>query len=88
MVYGHNPLGPLDLLPIHQEKMNVEASKKVKEIQELHNKVQDQIKKANERYQTQANKHRKQALFKPGDLVWVHLRKERFLPKRKSKLMP
>jgi len=32
VVYGHNPLGPLDLLPIHQEKMNAEASKRVKEI--------------------------------------------------------
>ena len=24
----------------------------------------------------------------PGDLVWIHLRKERFPSKRKSKLMP
>jgi len=35
IVYGQNPLGPLDLLPIHIEKMNVEASKRVKEIQDL-----------------------------------------------------
>jgi len=87
-VYGHNPLGPLDLLPIHQEKMNVEASKRVKEIQEFHKKVQDQIEKSNERYQSHASKHRKQPLFKPGDLVWVRLRKERLPSKRKSKLMP
>ena len=39
VVYGQNPLGPLDLLPIHQEKMNVEVSKRVREIQELHKKV-------------------------------------------------
>jgi len=32
VVYGHNPNGPLDRLPIHQEKMNVKASKRVKEI--------------------------------------------------------
>jgi hypothetical protein len=25
-------------------------------------------------------------LFKPGDMVWVHLHKERFLEQRKSKL--
>ncbi|WVZ83003.1 hypothetical protein U9M48_030194, partial [Paspalum notatum var. saurae] len=31
---------------------------------------------------------RKQVLFEPGDLVWLHLRKERFLDLRKSKLMP
>jgi len=88
VVYGQNPFGPLDLLPLHQEKMNVKASKRVKEIQKFHKKVQEQIEKANERYQNQANKHRKQALFKPGDLVWVHLRKERFPSKRKSKLLP
>jgi len=48
-MYGYNPLGPLDLLPIHLEKMNTEASKRVKEIQ-------DQIEKENERYQNQATR--------------------------------
>jgi len=89
IVYGQNPLGPLDLMPLHQgEKMNTKASKRVREIQELHKHIQAQIKKANERYQDQANKHCKQVLFKRGDLVWVHLRKKRFPSKRKSKLMP
>ena len=27
-------------------------------------------------------------LFKPGDMVWVHLHKERFLEQRKSNLQP
>jgi len=27
-------------------------------------------------------------VVKPGDLVWIHLRKERFPSKRKNKLMP
>jgi hypothetical protein len=31
---------------------------------------------------------RKQLDFEPGDLVWLHLRKERFPDLRKSKLMP
>jgi len=61
VVYGQNPLGPLDLLPLHQEKMNVEANERVKAIQELHNKVQYQIEKSNERYKNQANKYLKQA---------------------------
>ena len=34
------------------------------------------------------NIHHKQALFQSGDLVWVHLRKERFPSKRKCKFMP
>ena len=89
VVYGYNPLGPLDLSPLHQrEKASIDATERVKEVQELHKKIRAQIEKANERYQSQANKHRKQALFQPGDLVWIHLRKERFPSKRKSKLMP
>ena len=34
------------------------------------------------------NKRRKEVIFEPGDWVWLHLRKERFPEKRKSKLLP
>jgi len=51
VVNGHNPFGALNLVPLHQgEKMNTEASKSVREIQELHKRVQAQIEKANECY--------------------------------------
>jgi len=60
VVYRKNPLTPLDLMPLHQgEKMNTEASKSVREIQELHKRVQAQIEKENKHYYDQANKHRK-----------------------------
>jgi len=36
-------------------------------------------------YQVQANKHKKKVVFKPGDSIWIHLRKEIFPFKRKSK---
>ena len=62
--------------------------KRAKEIQELHTRVREKIKKSNEQAKQRANKHRKDAQFQPGDLVWIHLRKERFPSKRKSKLMP
>jgi len=39
-------------------------------------------------YKARTNKHRKVITFKPGDLVWIHLRKERFPSRRKNKLMP
>ena len=44
--------------------------------------------KANEHNKVQANKGRRDVQFKPADLVWIHLRKERFPSKRKSKLLP
>jgi len=39
-------------------------------------------------YEKRANKGRKKMSFEPGDLVWVHLRKDRFPEQRKSKLQP
>jgi len=39
-------------------------------------------------YKARANKHCKALAFKPGDLVWLHLRKERFSSGRRNKLMP
>jgi len=67
-------------------KPSTEAEQRVKEIQALHHKVREKIKKSNAGYQVQANKHRKKVVFQPGDLVLVHLRKERCPQKRKSKL--
>jgi hypothetical protein len=42
----------------------------------------------NANYKISGDKGRKQLDFAPGDLVWLHLRKERFSDLRKSKLMP
>ena len=89
VVYGYNPKSPLDLVPIPTPtKFSWEAEKRAKEIQDLHARVRDNIAKANERAMQSANKHRKEVHFQPGDLVWIHMRKERFPSKRKSKLMP
>jgi len=81
MVYGSNPCTPLDLTPIS-------STIRVKEIQKLHANVRARIEKFNEQNKMQADKHRKDIQFKPRDLVWIHLRKERFPSKRRSKLLP
>jgi hypothetical protein len=41
----------------------------------------------NEKYRIAASKGRKEVKLEPGDLVWLHLRKERFPELRKSKLI-
>lgn len=41
----------------------------------------------NERYKVLANKNRKQHVYKECDLVWLHLRKERFPNMHKNKLI-
>jgi len=89
VVYGTNPCTPLVLTPIcSSTKFIWEVDKRLKEIQELHAKGRERIEKFNEHNKIQANKHRRDVQFKPGDLVWIHLRNERFLSKRRSKLLP
>ncbi|GJX33949.1 gag-pol polyprotein [Tanacetum coccineum] len=87
--YGVNPLTPIDLIPLSIEpKASIEAETKAKEIKRLHEQVKSRIEKANEMYKAKANKNCKHSTFSPGDLVWIHLIKERFPSKRKNKLMP
>jgi hypothetical protein len=40
------------------------------------------------KYKLARDKDRKQLIFEPGELVWFHLRKDKFSALRKSKLMP
>jgi len=87
-VYGTNPLTPLDLIPIPSEsRVSFEVETRAKEIRKLHDQIRNQIEKTNEAYKANVNKHRRQLEFQPGDLVWLHLRKERFPSWRKNKLM-
>ncbi|XP_073061780.1 uncharacterized protein [Primulina eburnea] len=89
IVYGFNPLTPLDLmsLPV-SERLNLDGKKKAEFVRSLHEKVKANIEKRNEQYAKQANKGKKKVVFEKGDWVWLHLRKERFPEKRRSKLLP
>jgi hypothetical protein len=53
----------------------------------MHETTKLNIKKMNEKYRIATSKGRKEVKLEPGDLVWPHLRKERFPELRKSKLM-
>jgi len=87
-VYRQNPRSPLDLPPIpNPTKLSWEAEKRANEIQDLHAQVRERIIKSNEQARKQANKYKREAHFQPRDLVWIHLRKERFPSKCMSKLM-
>jgi hypothetical protein len=53
----------------------------------MHKTTKLNIEKMNEKYRIAASEGRKEVKFEPGDLVWLHLRKERFSELKKSKLM-
>jgi len=89
IVYWFKPIAPIDLLPLPlQKRTNMEASKRVAYIKKVHEKTKEAIELKAGHKATSTNKHRKKVLFGPGDLVWIHLRKDRFPEQRKSKLLP
>ena len=67
---------------------SLDGQKKAEIVKKLYESVQQHIENKNEQYATKANKGHRQVLFEPSDWVWVHMRKERFPARRRSKLHP
>ena len=83
IVYGFNPLNPLDLSPLPLfEHVNLDGKKKAEFVKQIHEKARLNIKRRTEQYAKQANKGHHQVVFELRDLVWVHIRKERFPAQR------
>ena len=66
----------------------MEASKRADFVRKIHEKTKEAIEKKGKYKAARVNKKRKEVIFQPGDMVWVHFRKDRFHVLRKSKLMP
>jgi translation initiation factor IF-1 len=64
-----------------------DASQRSEFIHKMHETTKLNIEKMNEKYRIADNKGQKEVKLEPGDLVWLHLRNERFPDLRKSKLM-
>ena len=64
VVYGIDPLSPLDLTPRPlDQKPSTDATVRVEQIKKVHELVRSRIKKTNEAYQAHGNKNKKQVLF-------------------------
>jgi hypothetical protein len=85
VVYGFNPRAPIDLPP--SETTCFDASQRSEFILKMHETTKLNIEKRNEKYRIAAIKGCKEVKLELGDLLWLHLRKERFPELRKSKLM-
>ena len=68
IVYGFNPLTPLDLLPLPvNERTSLDGQKKAEMVKKLHKSIWQHIEKKNEQYANKANKGRRQVIFEPSD---------------------
>ena len=89
VVYGFNPLSPLDILPLPlQECTNLDASARASYLKKMHEDTRHTIERQVQRLATKLNINKQPMIFNIEDLVWLHLRKDRFPDERKSKLLP
>ena len=89
VVYGFNPLSPLDILPLPlQERINMDGSARASYLKKMHDDTRQTIERQVHRLATKININKQPMIFGIGDLVWLHLRKERFPNECKSKLLP
>ena len=70
----------MDLSPLPvSEHVNLDGKKKADFVKQLHERARLNIERRTEQYINQANKGRHKQVFEPGDWVWLHMRKEKFL---------
>jgi len=75
-------------LPNPQEFVHKEGVTNAEFVKKMHERIKEQIQQQTEKYTKHNNKGKREIIFEEGDLVWLHLRKDRFPTKRKSKLSP
>src|SRR6187399_113906 len=66
----------------------MDASARATYLKKVHEDTRAMIERQVHRRATKLNVNKAPMVFQPGDLVWLHLRKDRFPLERKSKLLP
>ncbi|MCO5561850.1 hypothetical protein L7F22_015474 [Adiantum nelumboides] len=73
--YGHTPLVPINFVLQHKVAL---ADQLVQEMQDILVQVRDKLVHVQQKYQKQANKHRRHAEFNEGDLVLLYVASHRY----------
>ena len=66
----------------------MDASARVNYLKKMHEDTRHTLERHVQRLATKLNINKHPMVFNIGDLVWLHLRKDRFPTERKSKLLP
>jgi hypothetical protein len=86
-MYGMQLRGIYELRYLGKSKFrSASAEDFTAEMQELHNKIRERLKNSNQEYKHKEDQHRSELQFEVGDLVMVHIRKEKFPRRTYNKL--
>ena len=66
----------------------MDASARVNYLKKMHEDTRYTIERQVQRLATKLNVNKQPMIFNIGDLVWLHLRKDRFPNERRSKVLP
>ena len=89
IVYSFELSTTLDLLPLPlHERVNMDIDKRAEFMKNLHKEIRARIEQHVICQAEKLNMKKKDRVFEEGDLVWIHLSKERFPQERNSKLKP
>src|SRR4051812_14866553 len=89
IVYGFKPLTALDILPLPlHDRTNMDVDKHAQAMKKIHEDTRAMIEQQVLRQASRLNKNKKEMIFEEGELVWIHLSKDRFPKDRDSRLNP
>src|SRR4051812_49221785 len=74
-------------LPLH-DCTNMDVDKRAQTMEKLHEDTRATVEQQVLRQASRLNKNKKELIFEEGDLVWIHLSKDRVPNDRDSKLKP
>ncbi|XP_057830137.1 uncharacterized protein LOC131041165 [Cryptomeria japonica] len=88
VVYGLHPRGILELRDLHGvDKRSSEAEDFVAVMKDIHQQVKETLQSNVEKYKDMTDKKNIDLQFKVGDFLMAHLKKERILKGKYTKLM-
>jgi hypothetical protein len=79
IVYGTQPRGVSELRDSKQDKIRSDSAEDFsKAMKEIHSQVKERLQNSSQEYKRRADQHKRKLQFEVGDLILVHMRKERF----------